>query len=129
MNYQILIITLILFPLVDYLYLSNISSHFSKVVLKITKEPMEFNLQKAIGAYIFLILGIYYFVLNDINQKNYKQKIIDSTILGIVIYGTFDFTNGAIFKDYDYKTMLLDTTWGGVLFGLVTYLVYNIQKN
>lgn len=129
MNYEILFITLILFPLVDYFYLSNVSSHFSNLVLKITKEPLEFNLQKAIGAYIFLILGIYYFILKDLNQNNYKQKIRDATILGIVIYGTFDFTNGAIFKDYDYKTMLLDTTWGGVLFGLVTYLVYTIQKN
>ena len=127
MNYKLLVLAIILFPLVDYIYLSNISSHFSNVILRITKEPMVFNFPKAIGAYIFLILGIYYFILKDLNENNYKQKIKDAVILGLVIYGTFDFTTGAVFKGYDYNTMLIDTVWGGVVYGLVTYLVYKLN--
>ena len=50
-------------------------------------------------------------------------------ILGWVIYGTFDFTTGAIFKDYDLNTMLMDTVWGGILFGLVTFTSLKISEN
>lgn len=128
MNYKLLILSIILFPLIDYIYLSKISSHFSNLVLKITKEPIEFNITKAIGAYLFLILGLYYFILHDLKQDNLQEKIISAMILGWVIYGTFDFTNGAIFKDYDWNTMIIDTMWGGILYGLVTYSVYKVYK-
>jgi uncharacterized membrane protein len=128
MNYKLLVLSIILFPLIDYTYLSYISKHFSNVILKITKEPMVFNMPKAIGAYIFLILGLYYFILKNINDDNFKQKIMDAMILGWIIYGTYDFTNGAILKDYDWNTMLIDTVWGGILYGLVTYNVYKVSK-
>lgn len=128
MNYQVLLLSSIIFPLVDYVYLSRITQHFKDLVLKITKEPMEFNLTKGVIAYIFLIIGINYFIFSDLKKNNLNQKIIDSIILGLVIYGTFDFTNGTIFKNYDYYTAIMDTMWGGVLFGLVTFIVYQISN-
>ena len=129
MNYKLLLISTIIFPLIDYVYLSRVSSHFSEIVEKITKEEMIFNLPKAVGAYFFLILGLYYFILKDLNPDNLREKIISAMILGWVIYGTYDFTSGAILKDYDWHTMIMDTTWGGILYGLVTYLSLNISKN
>ncbi|ADO67459.1 hypothetical protein crov425 [Cafeteria roenbergensis virus] len=126
MNYQLLLILSVVLPLVDSIYLSRVSSHFTSLVKKITKENLIFNLPKAVGAYLFLILGLYYFILKDITEENLKDKIISAMILGWVIYGTFDFTTGAIFKEYDWNTMILDTTWGGVLYGLVTYITFKL---
>lgn len=129
MNYKLLLISTIIFPLIDYVYLSRISKHFSKLVKKITKEEMVFNLPKAIGAYFFLILGLYYFILMDLNKNNLREKIFSAMILGWVIYGTYDFTTGAILKDYNWNTMLMDTIWGGILYGLVTYFTSKINEN
>lgn len=126
MNYQLLLISSIILPLIDSVYLSRVSSHFKVLVKKITKEELVFNVPKAMGAYLFLILGLFYFVLNDITEENLQNKIISAIILGWVIYGTFDFTIGAIFKDYDWNTMIVDTTWGGVLYGLVTYITFKL---
>lgn len=128
MNYKILLSSIILFPLIDYFYLSSVSAHFSNLIKKITKKEIVFNYEKAIGAYVFLIFGLYYFILHNINKNNLKTKIIESIILGLVIYGTYDFTNGAILEDYDYYTMITDTIWGGVLFGLVTYTSFQLTK-
>lgn len=109
----------IVFTLVDYIYLSTLSSHFKDLVKKIQKgEDMEFRIQPAVVCYIFLIYGLYYFILKE--KKNYK----DAFILGIVIYGVFETTNAAIFKDWDLKSIIIDTIWGGILYALTTY-IYN----
>lgn len=112
----------LILPIIDYFYLSQIKDHYNTVVKRISGKDMKVNMYKAVGAYIFLVYGIYYFIIKDLNQNNKQQKLIDSAILGWVIYGTFDFTNGAIFEDYDWKTMIMDTVWGGVLYYLSTYL-------
>lgn len=121
-----LLLTTIILPFIDYFYLSNVSNHFNTLIQKITKEKMNFNNNKAIIAYIFLILGIYHFIIKDINIDNIKQKLKDAFILGIVIYGTFDFTNGSIFQHYDLQTSIIDTLWGGTLFTIVTYCVFHL---
>lgn len=125
MNRKLLLTTIIL-PFIDYFYLSNVSDHFNILIQKITKEKMTFNINRAIIAYFFLILGIYYFIIKNINKDNIKQKLKDAFILGIVIYGTYDFTNGAIFKDYDLQTSIIDTIWGGTLFTIVTYSIFHL---
>lgn len=125
-NYQKLLLLSVIFPLIDYFYLSSMSNHFNQVVTRISGEGITFNYPKAIIAYFFLVLGMYYFIINDLEKDNLVEKIRDAIILGLVIYGTYDFTNGAIFKEYDYLTSVIDTTWGGTLFGLVTLTIWYI---
>ena len=43
---------------------------------------------------------------------------------GPLIYGVFETTNAAIFKDWDLKSIIIDTTWGGILYALTTF-IYN----
>lgn len=127
MNYKLLILSIIILPIIDSIYLKRITSHYQKLVFTIQNKPMELNINKAIITYLFLILAINYFILKNLTENNYKQKIIDAAILGLVIYGTFDFTNASIFKDYDTKTAIIDTIWGSILFGLTTLTIYKIN--
>ena len=50
----------------------------------------------------------------------------DAFILGLCIYGVFDFTNYAIFKNYNMFIGALDMLWGGILYYVVTWLTYKI---
>jgi uncharacterized membrane protein len=43
--------------------------------------------------------------------------------LGIVVYGVWNFTNMAIFKNYDIVVGLMDLCWGFVLFSAVVYML------
>ena len=46
--------------------------------------------------------------------------------LGILVYGLYNFTNLSLLKDWDWSIALVDTLWGGVIFGtatLVSFLV------
>jgi uncharacterized membrane protein len=42
--------------------------------------------------------------------------------LGLFVYGVYETTNHAIFKKWYYKTLVMDTLWGAVLFSLSVYL-------
>jgi uncharacterized membrane protein len=105
----------------DILYLTNIGGPlFDKMVRNIQKEEMKLNMFGAIGAYILLILVIYKFIILE------RKPPIDAFILGVCIYGVFDFTNIAIFRNYKLFPALVDTVWGGVLFYSVTWFTYKV---
>ena len=69
-----------------------------------------------------MIFGLNYFII----RKN--ESITDAFVLGILVYGVFETTNGAIFKTWNVKTSLIDTLWGGFLFATVTYLTKKITR-
>ena len=118
-----IIISSFLLLLIDSIYLANIGKPmFSKLVSKIQKEKLTTNLYGAIGSYLLLIVLINKFIITE------KKSPFDAFLLGFCTYGVFDFTNYAIFKNYDMFTGLLDTLWGGLLFALVTWLTYNIKS-
>jgi uncharacterized membrane protein len=49
--------------------------------------------------------------------------VTDAFLLGIVIYGVYETTNYALFKDWSILTVIIDTLWGGTLFAITTYIV------
>ena len=105
----------------DSVYLSTIGgSLFGKMVKNIQKEEMKINIYGAIGCYILLVLVLYKFIILE------RKSPTDAFILGLCVYGVFDFTNIAIFKNYKWIPAMLDTLWGGVLFYLVTLVTYKV---
>ena len=105
----------------DSLWLSNIGGpQFDKMVKGIQKDDMKVNMFGAIGSYILLILVLYKFIILE------RKSTTDAFLLGLCIYGIFDFTNIAIFKNYKLLPALVDTVWGGVLFYTVTWFTYKV---
>lgn len=105
----------------DSVYLSNIGGPmFDKMVKKIQKDDMKLNVYGAIGAYILMILAIYKFIIKE------RKPPMDAFILGLCIYGVFDFTNYAIFKNYNMFIGGLDMLWGGILYYVVTWFTYKV---
>ena len=101
----------------DFVYLNLSKNHFSKVVRSIQGSDIKLNYIAAIACYICLILGINYFIIKD------NRSILDAFLLGFFVYIVFDLTNKAIFNNWDYTTVIMDSLWGGTLFALTTYFV------
>ena len=113
------IIISLIFVLIDSIYLKLMSSHFQSLVKKIQGGvEMEFRYIPAIFCYLFLVFGLQYLIINK------QASNLDAAILGWIIYGVFETTNAAIFKDWDIKSILIDTTWGGILYFL-TKVIYD----
>lgn len=117
-NYiKTIILTSIVMLGFDIIYLTLSKNMFSSLVLKIQNKPLVLNYIGAIGAYISMVIALYYFIIRE------KKSIYEAGLLGACIYGTFDFTNMAIFRDWSIIASVIDITWGGLLFMGTTYLV------
>ena len=44
-------------------------------------------------------------------------------LLGLVVYGLYNYTNLAILDKWSSTLSIVDTLWGGVIFGLTTLIV------
>ena len=101
----------------DSVYIYFTKSIFGQLVAKIQRTALEFKILGAIVVYILLAVGLYVFIIEPC------KSLWHAALLGLVIYGVFEFTNFAIFKKYDMSVVLMDTVWGTVLFALTTYIV------
>ena len=117
-----IILLAVIFVLVDAGFLYLMSNNFQTMVKKIQGTPLKMELLPTIACYIILVSSLYYFVINK------KGTYLDAFLLGFFIYGVYETTNMAIFKDWSYKVGLIDLTWGGFLFLITTYLYKNSVK-
>jgi len=111
--------------IIDLIVLSLLSKMWKESIEKIQSTPFKVKPLYAVGAYVLMIFGLYYFVIES--NLPTQEMVIRAFAFGIVIYGIFDFTNLAIFTNYNLKTALIDILWGGVLMALVTWLVQKIN--
>ena len=112
---------IILLPILDAVYLKLISERFNKQIIDIQGSKVKFRLLPAIICYIALIFGLYYFVINT--NETREKKILNAFLLGLIIYAVYETTNYALLDKWSYEMVIIDTIWGGVLFGLTTFLV------
>jgi uncharacterized membrane protein len=103
---------LIVMLLLDSVYLFFTKNFFGELVAKIQRTAMQVRLSGAVIVYLLLAVGLYYFIVKP------GRSAWEAALLGLVIYGTFDFTNYAMFKNYDLKAAVMDTVWGSLLFAL-----------
>lgn len=119
---SLFIISGIVFLAIDFVYLTLTKTYFAKQVQIIQHSSMEMNYLAAAICYIFLICGLNYFIIKP------GRSIMDAFLLGLIIYGTFDFTNMALFKKWSIATSIMDTLWGGVVFALSTFIIRKIKN-
>jgi len=112
----------IIFVGIDSIYLNFMKGYFKAQVQKIQNSPIQINYSAALICYVFLITGIYYFIIKP------NRSLQDAFLLGIVIYGVYETTNWALLKNWSLATVIMDTLWGGILFALTTWIVRFFKK-
>lgn len=114
--FHIILIILLLLAF-DAIYIYFMKDTFGELVRSIQGESLVLDKRALIGAvicYILLAFGLYYFAISKTNST-----VLDAFLLGLVIYGVFDSTNFVMFKKWDWRVMVIDGIWGGVLFSIV----------
>jgi uncharacterized membrane protein len=112
----------IIMLLLDFVYLSSVTKAYSEQIAKIQRTAMNIKLEGAALCYMFLIFGLYYFILKE------NKSPFDAFLLGLVIYGVYETTSYALFKKWSLHLVAIDTLWGGVLFALTTIFTYELVK-
>ena len=85
-------------------------------------EKMTINIISVILAYVSLVILYNYFILKD------NKGLLDSFLLGLLVYAVYEFTNKAVIKNWSGLIVLFDTLWGGILFTIVTIIIKFMQK-
>ena len=76
----------------------------------------EFRLLPAVLFYLMYIAGIVYFAIQAaLITGRWQDAIVPGLILGFVAYGTYDFTNWAVMRDWPVGLTFIDLAWGTVL--------------
>jgi uncharacterized membrane protein len=108
--FQRLFFILLLILLLDFVYISFFRNDFVNLFKNVQKSPLKINKFGFVITYMLLTFTVYYFGF----VKQFTSK--DMFILGVCVYGVYEFTNLTTFKNWKMKMTLLDTLWGGILF-------------
>lgn len=106
----------------DFAYLSVIKGHFERQIAAVQGSPLQVNVFGAVITYVFLIFGLNYFIIWP------GRSAQDAFLLGLVVYGVYEFTNLALLSKWQLFTAVTDTLWGGTLFYLTTRIVHKITR-
>lgn len=82
------------------------------------------NIPAAIGVYILLVLGLFYFGLNsNPSSLSSSQALFRGALFGLVSYGTYALTAYALIEKWPLGMALGDLIWGAVVCGLTAVIV------
>lgn len=109
--------TLVVFLALDVIGITQIIRPvFDRHVGHLLADP--FRLGPAAAFYTAYIVGVLYFVsVPALAAGRPVQALIGGALLGLMCYGTYEFTNYATLRDWSLEQVAIDTVWGGVLTG------------
>ena len=121
MNFQTmqqLAAIMVCFLFVDSVYLYNIAGVFGQMIQQIQRSPLQIQWSGAAVCYLALTGVLYWFIIKP------RRPATDAAILGAAIYAVYESTSYATLKGWNVTIAMVDTVWGGVLFYIVTRLIY-----
>jgi len=130
MNYKLLVIFIIVYLILDLSWIQIFSHKINPLIESIQNQKLKINMIGTILAYIVIIFAYYNIAftedsVNKVVNFNYKNAMI----LGLAMYGTYEFTNYAtISKWNDPIVMGMDIGWGILVSFLgvyITSIIYN----
>jgi uncharacterized membrane protein len=140
MNITDIIVLAVIILALDAVFLTLSKEFFARQVMLVQGTAMQVNIPSAAACYVLMVVGLYYFVLRHIIVPNatsaaasvqtmrLEDGIKAAFFLGILVYGVYETTTLAILKNWSPMTALIDTTWGGTLFALSTYIFYKYKS-
>lgn len=113
-----LLITIACFAALDGFYIGVLGRNHWSQQIQSMNHSKKTNIRwfPAIIAYILMIAAILLFVVKI--SENPWWGLLWGALLGLIVYGIFNFTNLAIFTNYQWTSALIDTSWGILLFGV-----------
>jgi uncharacterized membrane protein len=117
-----LLITAVVFVIIDGIFLSMMKPYFENQVKLVQGSGIKINITATLLCYVFLIFGIYHFIIVP------KKSVQDAFLLGLVIYAVYETTSRALLTKWKWSTVFIDTLWGGILFALTAWIMKKLVK-
>ena len=83
------------------------------------------NLPVAAVFYLLYVVGIVFFAVQPaVEHRSWLAALGAGALLGLVAYGTYDFTNLATLRNWPLALSLVDVAWGAVVTSLAALAGY-----
>jgi uncharacterized membrane protein len=101
---------------------------FERHVAHLFADP--FRVGPAVVFYLGYIAGVLWFVsVPALRAGDPMAALIGGIALGLLAYGTYEFTNYATLRDWSIEQVVVDTIWGGVLTGFAAWAGVMITRS
>ncbi len=122
------VVTAIIFFVIDAIGLRVlIKPVFERHVAHLLADP--FRMVPAALFYLGYVAGLLWFVsVPALRNGDPVAALVGGVLLGILAYGTYEFTNFATLRDWSVEQVAADTIWGGVLTGVSAWAGVTIVR-
>lgn len=88
---------------------------------------MEVRVAPAVVAYFLMCVGLVLIVLPRMEKgRDAGERLWNALrhggVFGVVLYGVYDATAAAVFKDWSFPLALADVAWGGAVYTAAAYV-------
>jgi uncharacterized membrane protein len=121
--------------ILDISWISLNLSTYSSAVKKVQKSAANLRYDHTFIAYVIILFSILYVAIpftiqnakiNKIDISRIENKLLQAFIcggaVGFSIFGIYNFTSLAIYKDLEVSIAITDTIWGTTLYTLSTFI-------
>ena len=125
-QYSIILITGLL---IDGIWLGVVAKNFYKKYLGFLMNDTA-NLKVAFLFYLVFALGVLVFIISPALVQNFTtwKVLLYGALLGLVIYGGYDFTNQSIIKNWPVVITIADLAWGICMSAMTASISYILIK-
>ncbi len=110
--------TLLVFLAMDAVWLSTATAALYRPAIGHLLAPTVDWIAAALF-YVFYLAGLVYFaVAPALASGRAKQALVRGVLLGLLCYGTYDFTNQATMQGWPWLVTAVDLVWGGTVTGV-----------
>ena len=122
--YKSNIIATLVLLILDFLWIGlYMGKQYQTQIAVIQGFKMKPILFQALAAYILMVIGLNLFVLPNIRKGHELEDSLKYGLtFGIVLYGVYDFTIGAVLKKWNMSLALVDIAWGGFVYFIAAYI-------
>ena len=124
-NIRKYILATIILLVLDFVWIGTfMGQRYKQMVKKIQGgKAMKVKLYSAFLAYALMVVGLNVFVVPNIRKgKELEDSLKYGFTFGMVVYGVYDFTAGAVLENWDMKLALVDILWGGFVYFISAYI-------
>ena len=127
---KIILVLFILVLIIDIPVITLLfKSKWEKNIQNIQGSKLNIKPIYAFITYILIPIGLFMFVYQKIDNKNWLQtSLLYGFLFGFISYGIFDFTNLSLIDKYPLDLAIIDSIWGGILCALVVTITKYIFK-
>ena len=124
-NFLLTLIGSLIIIAIDSIYLYFNKNFYNDII-----DPSEnINIISAILVWILIIVSIQLLVLSRDNLTQSKVFLY-GILLGLAMYGVYNLTNASMYPNkWSIKIILGDTSWGMLITGVMSLILYNIGNN